>query len=379
MLKKKCKNSELTYYLLLIIIVLHQNIMDSSLFEWYRYTKWFVFIAIIFGVILQFKELERITLKQGLLALFLLFSLITFSIIKTSWLIYFFIIAFFIKGKKIDTIIRIVVTCTASVFFINFFSWLIHYISEPKSLHYIVQYGKDFRYFIYYSSPNGAAKTFIFIVIGYIYLNYGKIKFYQVTIVLIITGILYYFTKSDALSIVILSIILYYSMLKLDGIRVLVSILRKNIFFVFLIMIGFFVFGAETKLFALIDSLLVGRLSTSFQTLNIYGISLIGQKIGLGYQVFDNDVYMLYCDIAFIYTVIYYGMIYFCFITFIMMATRKNKIDERGNLCLIVYVLYMLIENRIFDFPVVFPLLLLVWYWIEGKDVGFSKEKVEKG
>ncbi len=106
-----------------------------------------------------------------------------------------------------------------------------------------------------------------------------------------------------------------------------------------------------------------------------YGFTLIGQPVELGFQVVQNKLYRLTCDNGYIYCCICYGVVYLVsFIAVYAYSSRLVKSYE-DNLCLLIYGLYIIIENRVVDIPVVFPLIILLWYYLNLK----PEVKIKKG
>lgn len=361
-LKIKFRNLE-PFYLMVILIAFNQAISDSAAFTlFYGIFKNGIIILIAILALVQVASLRNINYKQGIIFILLIMSLITSAIIASTWLVYLFVILFFGEKKSINKLIKCIIIPAGLVFFINMFLFIYYYFADRTNLEFIVQYGDQIRYFMFYNSPNGAARNLIFLVLGYFYLKNDKTTIFNYIFILGITFIVYNFTKSDSLILIFAIIFLFAFKDKLEK---QVRWIVKRMYWIELALSYIVLCLTSTRIFMIIDTFLVGRLSHSMEVFRKYGFSIVGQSADLGYQYVEDKFTKLICDNAFYYTPIKYGIIYLVFISVVVLSIRKFKLVNEENICILIYFLYMLIENRIFDFPVAFPFIILAIHWME--------------
>lgn len=363
---------EKQYYLMVGSIATHQALCDSSAFRLYADIRYLI-LAMIFGLaILQALRPRRVNKEYIAVSILMIFSIYTSIEIGTTWLIYLFLIILFSYKKDIKKIIRCIIVPSGTVYAINYIIFLIRYLFDRTSLEHIIQYGTDTRYFMFYNSPNGSARILIFLVLGIVYLKDGELRTMDHAILGVISIMTYYFTHSDALILVVLILILFVLRCRFT---LWIDMVAKYAYWMGAFISGAFMFLSSTKIFDRLDHLLVGRLSLSLQTYEIYGASLFGQSAELGYRYLNDVRMLLICDNSFYYMAIRYGLVYLMFISYLMIRIRRKDFGVENAICVCIYSLYMLIENRIFDLPSAFPLVVMAWYWLNRKTVAENKNK----
>ncbi len=361
------------YYYMVMFIAFHQCISDTAVFGYtYAYFQDIIKIVIILLAGVQVICIDKYNRKQMLILIYLLLSVITSIIVGTTWLMYLFFIVLYIKDKDIKRVIKIITVMSSIFFSISFIRFFLEYLFWPENLQVICQYGEDVRYFIYYSSPNNAARSFLFTILGFIFLKYENLKVRHWIFVISASIIIFYFTKSDALIIILLVIVLM--QIAKSKYRHILQFMSRYLYIVLALCTLFYdVFmrhGVFDEILFKIDMLLVGRLGSSKQVLDIFGLSIIGNPIQLGFYSDEATRYKLMCDNSFYYFCACYGIVYLVFIAGIIMMTKR--MDEKTQICVIVYSIYAFIENRIIDIPSVFPLILVCYSWLSIQNI---KEK----
>lgn len=357
------------FYIMVIIISFNQSISDTSIFTLYGMIK-----PLIIGVIcvlagIQVISIRKIKTKQIILWTLLACSIYTSIVVENTWMIYIFVISLFLADKDIKKIVKCIIYPSAIIFMVNCGCFFWNFIFNSDSLEYIVQYETDIRYFMNYNSPNGAGRILIFIVLGYLYILNRKVKMIENVIAVTITVLIYAFTRTDALILVPIILLLYNFKDKIECIIMLAS---KMAYWIEMIVSYLFIIFSSTNIAFVFDTFLVGRMTFSLKVLGENGFSLLGQKIDLGYQYIESDIYKLTCDNGFYYIPIVYGGVYLIFMSLVVIYITKTKVDTSESICYLIYFLYMFIENRIFDFPSVFPLLLMIAHWSENKELDYN-------
>lgn len=365
-------NEDTLFYLMVCLIALHQALSATDVFFSYIEKDLLLIIPITILAVLQVARIHSVSREQIVLLFFIIISVYTASVTGSSWLVFFFVVSFFMKGKDIDKFIKSFIVPTATVFFINYAIFVFSYIKNSEFLEFIVQNG-DKRYFLFYNSPNAPSRILIFLVLGYFYLKRNNISLIDKFITFIVFVITYFFTRSDALFLILL-IVFFFGIKK--RIAHILVFLPKCIYLVELIISFVYPFFSQNILFSMLNKFLVGRLSTSLQTFKIYGLTWFGQSAELGFQEAGGIMYKLLCDNGFYHIIIKYGVVYLGLITIIMMVKKVVNVEE--SICYTIFVLYMFLENQVFDFPVVFPLLIMVWNCVNKQEIKnvLHKERV---
>lgn len=363
-------NSNMLFYLMVWLIALHQAVSTTNLFSRYVEKDVLLLIPIAFLAIVQVFKVRSISREQLVISLFIILSIYTASVTNSSWLVYLFVVSFFLKGKDLEKLIKCIIIPTAIIFFINYTVFIFVYIKNNNALDFVVQDGIK-RYFILYNSPNAPARILIFLILGYFYLKRNKISWLDILLTILIFVTTYFFTRSDALFLIF--IILFLFGIK-NRLLQIFHIMPKGIFLCELIISFCYSFFSENILFSVLNSFLVGRLSTSFQVFEIYGSTWFGQAADLGFQMSGNTLYKLLCDNSFYFIIVKYGIIYLLLITILILTSKTKKAEI--NLCYVIFILYMFIENQIFDFPAVFPLLIMLWCYLNKREILANNSKI---
>lgn len=379
-LKLKITNNNL-YYIMLFFIVFHQSLSDSSIFIFYENIKQYFILLIIFMFLVQlfFLIKKGINYKEIVLLSFTGLSIYTSSIIGQTWITYMLFCMMFLRNKDIDKIIKIIFYTALIPFAVTYLVFLYTYFTDKSSLIQIIQYGQDLRYFMFYNTPNNASRIFVFLCMAFFYMKKGLLNSVNIIIMIATLIITYYFTKSDAIYLVIMMLGLYY--LSKNKELNFIPQLYRYIFICALIFVFILYLFPYNYITELINKLFVGRFNLSFQYLNIYGISLLGQNAPLGYTNINGIMYKLLCDNGMIFTIVNYGVIYFIFISIMYLSIITVKLKNYEYICIIIYTLYMLIENRLYDSPSFFPLLIIAYLWLNKRKLKFDnlwKNRVRK-
>lgn len=363
------------FYIMTALIAIHQSLMGMS---WattiYHPFRLPVMCLIALLVFIQFVFMKKATGKEIAILLFLFAGIHTSIVVGNTWLIYFFSLVFFLRNKDIRKTIKMIVIISSIVFAITIILFLFQYYhGHSGGLEFFIRSTDTMkRYYIYYSSPSGAAKDLIFITLGWVYLRKENWRGdLLIRLVLLLASfVVYFFTHSEAVFIVPSIFLLEwfekteYGLYALGLIRRGVLILCPLISFLFILLRGL---GMDHPM-PIMDGLLTGRLSLAYNSVRYNGITIFGNKVATGWQSIGyNTSYNVTCDNGYIFCMVCYGLIYLIIFFYVVFSTSTKKLTAREEIVFIVMGLYMFIENRFIDIPASIPLIIVFHSFLSNK------------
>ncbi len=330
-----------------------------------------IIIYIIICLQLYAGRYNRTKTVIGCILIFL--GILNYVQFHRNWLLYLAFILLFIEGRDIKKVIKVIYKCLIVVISINFIGFFICYLAFPDMVN--VKYSKDIiRYDMFCGDhPNTAVRLWIFVVISWFSLYYEMLSWKKWIILLSLTSYVYYFTRSEAL-LLILVIFIFWLFRKS---KIIICTLRFFARYGVGLMLIFSLASLWMKsnpylykLYEFINLASTGRLFYTETALRVNNISIFGKEYVPGMQTaYGNVIY--YVDNAYIFILLYYGAIYFIILA-IMIYLAVPKMNYIGLICLTIYLLYGLIENGIFDVVSVVPLIFVVDALYKHKINGFS-------
>lgn len=290
----------------------------------------------------------------------MILGILNFTLFHRNWFLYLSYILFFIEGRDISKIIKVVFKCLFTVITINFICFFISYFAFPYLVN--VKYSNNIiRYDMFCGDhPNFAGRYWIFAVIAWFSLYYEKLNWRKWLVLFSLTGIVYYFIRSDALLLVLVIYILWVFRKRKTIIISLRFFARYGIAFMLLISCASLWMKANPylkEIYILLDLASTGRLTFTDIALHDNNVSLFGKEFIQGMQTANSQV-LYYVDNAYIYALLFYGAIYILILA-VMIYLAAPKMNYKSLICITIFLLYGLIENGIFDVVAIVPLILV--------------------
>lgn len=347
------------YYTNIILILLNNWITETKiLFNIYENFKIWIILSICLLSLIQVL-ITRYKLKENIFLLIILILCIYTSYkINNTWLIYLFISAVFSKDKDINIIMQIISNSLILFFSINFISFLIMYFFYSDNL-LVLYTANKIRWNINFLSPNNASRYLIFLTLSYFYKTYRKNEYLKWIFLFFISGIVYIFTKSEALLIIPLIFILKMSKNN-QIINYLVDKFSKVGFFILWGISYISILIPNSKIIIFLDKLSTGRFKLGLRAIEYYGKSFFGNNVSLGSYMNINDSFVyMGIDNAYLYFMVKNGIIYLVIIG-ILFFKSNSKLDYKSKVCISIYCIYCLFENSILSPSSFFPIIIAV-------------------
>lgn len=303
-----------------------------------------VFLTIIFIISVKYKirEILIITLL-GMIMLYTAMKCNNYSILIT------YIVLIMCHELKISEFIRIGFRLKEVLIFMQIAYTLLLLVINPKAI--IFTYDNRFGFFM--KHPNVFSMVFIGLILDWIWLNYKRLNIKNMALINVASICVYYFTKTDALIVIIILLDVFLGM-KLrfnigDSIVFLVS--KYGIIVMIMAVVGVLygyykeVDWAEDIL-GYFDVLLSRRLSMLAYAFNTYQPTLFGQvfsgasEYNVQYQVLGFNFDNLYMTLILGFGIFYLIMI---MISFWCLANMKIY---RVNLFLMIFLFYGFVESQ---------------------------------
>ena len=274
------------------------------------------------------------------------------------------IYCFCLSGKNINPK-KILKVALISISFILIFVLVLRLLGIIPDIKEYMSRDGDIRYGLGFYVANVTGYHFLTIIILYIYLRREKIKLIEFIAMLFINFVIFMLTKTrnSFLTInmaVFLAILLKYyqkeKFVKLfEKITIVSYIIGSVIIFSLTIL-----YGAGNKFAIYLNRILTGRLSLSFNGMQKFGITLLGQNIS-----FNSNEYNV-LDSSFINCIIVYGIIFFMIMLlfFTAFAYFSYKINDKYlSLCLLIIAYYSIFDGAWLmfgynSFPAIFIVVL---------------------
>lgn len=202
-----------------------------------------------------------------------------------------------------------------------------YFVSYQENLNYLDWNGMK-RYYLYFDHPNNAAKYFVFIcaLIEYIYAS--KIKLYHWCGILIAMTVIYSFTHSEGVFVVVILFV--------------IATLKNKIWMKkcldFFACYGMIIIASISACFAysikipgvsyvvlLLDILGSGRFSNMFRAVQKYGITLFGQDVVFGSYQILGGYQSIYADNFTVYCMTCFGIVYILAVCILFFFSGKEN------------------------------------------------------
>ncbi|NLV58153.1 MAG: hypothetical protein GXY67_05235 [Clostridiales bacterium] len=312
-----------------------------------------------------------LTLSAPLKHIFIYYLFISIGVYESvslgrNWILYLSYILFFIWNKDIDHIVKLILCCTGIVYWINVSAFVICYLLKPGMLTAI----DGVRYNLFcWQHPNQGGRQFIFCSMMYIYLHFHQLNWRYWAGTAVAATCVYFFTRSDA---VVVLAIPYIAWLLKDTRKVHLVFRFFTKYGILLILpVSFTYFALDMVpalrgVYNLLDKLTTGRMTLGAQGVKLYGITWFG--VDMTFKIVNGR--LLYVDNAYLYMFVYSGAFFILPLAFIF-ALASKKLEYRGLVLAVVYILYGFIETGIFDM-FAYPAIMVAMHSIYKKNAAVS-------
>lgn len=349
-ISKKIKLCREDIYVFLIGIVTLQDAMNSSellrpFLKIVKYPLLGLILALMFFLIWKTKDSIKAWILFGVM---FILALNTAKTLSTNAILYISILSFLSRKQNVMRGAKAILLVMGSVFFLHISLFLFNYIFSRSSLLYLEWHGL-LRYNIYYDHPNNAAKYFIFICVLIVNQFGNKMRLRHWNCILVAMALIYYFTHSEAVFIVVILFCLYYfrSVLWIKrgieftaryGMLVAASVSACCALVINIPVIS--------KGLLLLDTMGSERFSNLFRAVRNYGITFFGQNVVFGNYQIVGGYDSIYADNFTVYCMTYLGIVYILVLC-ILFYLASEKMDLNIKVWLCMFIIFSLFENRV--------------------------------
>ncbi len=360
--------------ILTAFITLHGLLGESIITEYiyidYFQKPMFFFIGVFF--ILAYIQNASYIKNIYVLMFPLLVGVYTAEYLYGYNFILLFLLMFFCQENKVTQIITTIYQVARAFFWFLFVLFFVSLILPIGLNDYTINTVDGIRYSFFTYHPNTFARIFIFVIALSCFVNNLEMSIRRWICIWLLTGIIYYYTKSDALYLIGVCFLL--SMVKNN------NIVEKVLYFLTKFGVPFLVFFSLSlaltanipflyQKIQVLSELMSGRLGSNLRALALYGPTFWGQESEFGaHFVFHGVSYdWVYADNMYVYMIVHWGIVYLVLMTLLLLATA-DKLDYKAKMMVGIYLLYGLGENFTTMIYVSFPLLIA--YSVINKDDG---------
>lgn len=266
------------------------------------------------------------------------------------------------KNVEIKKVIKVLFLINLIALLLHIVLYIIYLLLDSSSLNFIFREtmdGKTVRYSFFFIHPNVFGTYVFWTVAMYYYLYFDKLKIetYIFTIFLAIAMFVFPNSKTSALTIffLIILVLLAKKNIKIPSIKI--------VYFLILILSIVGILYIKVPLIAMIDEGLTGRISIGKIIYDNYGVNLFGADISKGienalvngkYYTNVNIVDSMYYSLLLNYGIV--ALLIFSFLVFKYKNTGSNKIDR---IFLLLLMIYGISETTCLSPEIAFPILFL--------------------
>ena len=206
---------------------------------------------------------------------------------------------------------------------------------------YTIDKGGRHSYGIVY--PTDFAAHCLFIMMAYVYLRNEKLKFFEISIMFVVSVVVYKktYARNDFVCMLLLCLLLLivlilrkfnYNICDFRILRVIAFLFTFLSVFCTLFII---LYNNDSAFFVKLNSVLSNRLSLSYRAMDEYGITLFGTFIQENSTILG---YYFFVDCSYIRIAIKYGCVFFSFLGCIFYGIIHNLIELKEDLLIVVFI-----------------------------------------
>lgn len=304
-----------------------------------------ILFTIIFIIIGKYKIKEILVIALlGLIMTYTAIQCNNYSILMT------YIVLVLCRELKISEFIRIDLRLKEILIIMQLIYVFVLYIINPREI--VFTYDNRFDFFTIH--PNTFSMVFIGLILDWIWLNYKKVNIKNMALINAVSICLYYFTKTDALIVIIILLDVFLGIkLTLNIGDLFVYLMSKYGITGMILAVAGVLYGYYKEvdwlenILRYLDVLLSRRLSMIAYAFKTYGPTIWGQEFSgtteynVQYQVLGFNFDNLYMTL-----ILGFGIIYIIMIMFSFWHLANMKI-YRVNLFLMIFLLYGFVESQI--------------------------------
>lgn len=303
-----------------------------------------VFFTIVFIIIGKYKLKEIfIVALLGIIMIYTSIQCSNYSILIT------YIVLVMCRELKISEFIRIDFWLKIILIFMQIVYILLLVIINPRAI--VFTYDNRFDFFTLH--PNVFSMIFIGLVLDWIWLNYKRVNIKNMAFINVISLCLYYFTKTDAIIVIIILLDIFLGMKLTFNIgNLMVFLISKYGIIGMVLAVAGVLYGYYKEvdwvedILRYLDVLLSRRLSMIAYAFNTYRPTILGQEFSstteynFQYQVLGFNFDNLYMTL-----ILGFGIFYLIMLMFSFWHLANMKI-YKVNLFLMIFLLYGFVESQ---------------------------------
>lgn len=358
----KVKINEIPFFLAVLIMMIYR-IAEVTIWNNTDVSRGIFLVSSFALLCVRFCFISKFSLRDLMLVLI---GLIVYFNSKDDTILLLFSILIASRGIEEKKIITFLYQIQKSVLIICVFLYIILLLLHSPLAEIQHEAGRT-RYYFMFSHPNIFSVQLLFVVLAFIYLNFERLKFYQVILCLFLTGLFIFLfpnSKSAAFTSWIIMMIFvgkqYFKQLYRHFIKWIIPVIIIFILFFIRKAIGAYSSGQIDNTV----SLLSNRFDLAAIALDLYPINLFGQIIDeLGQTVYWKGSWrVLWVDMAYIRLFITCGLVGGCTFLYYFIKETYYEIKNKSFLPVVMLMSVALMgtsEWVAFSILNAFPLIFI--------------------
>jgi len=293
-----------------------------------------------------------------------------------------FIFILAMQDVDLNKLVRFGFRYKTAMISIHVLCYIFVYFTNPSSINYVYRIGGAPRHYFFIGHANMFTAFLVWTTFEYVFLNYEKIKWYNIFIIWAINLLFYNFTDSNTgmavlavfTALVVLDKFAKEIFNKISAVLAKYIYLVCSLFFSWIAIIYTRLGPSQKTIWYRIDRFFTGRLWYGAYTYETYGVTFFGRILSTpdkifwenrwmdGFMVFDNHYHGNLFGL---------GIIHLILVSLILLIYGK-KMDAKERIIVICFSLYGAMEAYITNVFICFALLII------GKYIYLDKIKRNK-
>lgn len=321
-----------------------------------------IFVACMVYLILTLKISKK---QLAILSVLSFMSLYSYKAGHYSYVIMTFIAVWASNGVNEKVYIKKQMFLMSFFIIIHILIFYVFKMFSPDQISYVYREGVQ-RYTFLLAHANTFSMIVIWIIAGYVYLNYNKLNIVNYITIIFITAFVKVYTDTNSIIVIItLMFIFIWIDKRVKKGKVIISKTTRYIF-LFFTMVFIISTCIYTRLnmilktiYKILDNLFTGRLLIGAYLYNEYGWTLFGKTINSTHSKFWDGKWFdaVGCDNTYIWCFVGFGLVYVLLIG-IMFYKVEPYLSDAQKIMIILYSFYAMMEayvlNAAFSFPILF-------------------------
>lgn len=302
-------------------------------------------------LVLLFLKVIRMNIKETLISIILVsIGIISYVVTKDNIVLMLFLLLICAKDIDINKIVKLDLILKVSLVLIIF---ILYRCDLTKVVIIDSNIERGLRYSFGFGHPNTFGIYMFNICADLLYINYSKKNKWQYILIIFISYLVDKFCDSRCAFLCMIIMIILSLFTPKKNLKIINAIYKYSFFIFLFISLGFTLayIHNPSKILYTLNSLFSGRISLMSSFYSYYGIKLFGNyfinystgKVGIFY-VLDNAYISLLVKFGLVISIIL-GVL---FIKRIQQSIEKN--EKSLMICLVVYIIFGLMENGLYLF-----------------------------